>query len=187
MNNSQITTSVSHVASVVRSGGVVAYATESVYGLGCDPFCDQAVRRLLTLKKRPESAGLIVCADDWSSCHNHVAELPDDVLARMQNSWPGAVTWLVPNRTFPSVVVGAHDTIALRVPGHAQARELCCQAGGLLVSTSANERGDLPCVTAEQVLALWPQGVDAILQGHVGDRERPSQLIDALSGKVFRE
>ena len=95
--------------------------------------------------------------------------------------------WLVPNVAFPSMVVGAHESIALRVPGHAQARELCRQAGGLLVSTSANERGQSPCATAEQVLALWPKGVDAILQGRVGDCKRPSQLIDAFSGKVFRE
>lgn len=128
-------------ARVLEGGGVVVHATEGVWGLACDPFDPVAVTRLLDLKGRSASKGLIVIADDPEAFGPELNSLEASERSRVLESWPGAVTWLLPNRQFPGWITGGRDTVALRVPAHEQARALVTAAGGPLVSTSANPAG----------------------------------------------
>jgi L-threonylcarbamoyladenylate synthase len=128
----------------LRRGGLVLHATEGVWGLACDPGNASAVALLLALKARPVNKGLIVigaCAG-WFSAE--LAGVDPRVSQRVVESWPGAVTWVLPSRRFAPWVTGGRDTVAVRVPGHPQARALCHAFGAPLVSSSANRAGRPP-------------------------------------------
>ena len=172
---------------VLEAGGVVAYPTEGVYGLGCDPFDPFAVERILTIKERHKKAGLIVIGHDFAQLEPLLAPLPPTVADRLQNSWPGGVTWVVPAApSVPDWITGGRDTIAVRVPGLALARELCSAAGMPIVSTSANRRGHPALRSALMVRRHLRQQVDSIVTGATGANSGPSEIRDALPGKVLR-
>lgn len=171
---------------MLRDGGVIAYPTEAVYGLGCDPLNRAAVMRLLAIKQRPVAKGLILIADDFSRLLPFV-QPPDDVLQqRLDASWPGPVTWLLPARPeTPTWLRGRHTSIAVRVTAHRGAAALCAAFGGALVSTSANRLGQPPARTPLQVRQRC-SGVDLVLHGATGGRRRPSEIRDARSGELVR-
>lgn len=170
----------------LRGGGVVAHATEGVWGLACDPFDGAAVDRVLEIKGRDADKGLIVAAGRAEAFATELDGLDVDVAARIRTSWPGAVTWVVPNRRFPKWITGGRDTVAIRVPGHAQARALADAFGGAIVSTSANRSGVEPARTAEAVEDALGEAVDFILPGEIGSGAGPSRIIDASNGRTLR-
>ncbi len=174
-------------AAVLRAGGVVAYPTEGVYGLGCDPLDPVAVLQLLILKGRPLHKGLILIAADLEALHPYMGTLEPSLWRRLRRSWPGPVTWLVPAAPqVPFWLRGAHDTIALRVTAHPLAAALCRVWGGALVSTSANPAGRPPARTALQVRRYFGDAVDLVLAGATGGLGAPTQIRDARSGRIVR-
>lgn len=171
---------------VLRRGGVVAHANEGVWGLACDPFDAAAVARVVDLKGRTAAKGLIVVAAEAQAFAPELNALSKVAAARVRASWPGAVTWVVPSARFPEWITGGRGSVAIRVPGHAQARALAAAFDGPMVSTSANRSGDAPCRTAEAVRQTLRAGIDYLLPGEVGDRAGPSRIFDALSGETIR-
>lgn len=170
----------------LASGGIIAYATESCFGFGCDPFNFTAVRRLLRLKRRPQHKGLIVIGASFDQLEPMVLPFPPELRARALEKWPGAHTWLMPARhSVPAWLRGKHDRIALRVPAHAQARELCEQIGLPLVSTSANRSSRVSIKTYRECLRQFGRST-LVLPGRIGRRKRPSTIADLLSGTVMR-
>lgn len=170
----------------LRAGGVVAYPTEAVYGLGCDPLNPAAVQRLLAIKQRAVAKGLILIASRFEQLTPFI-EPPDPVMRRrLEASWPGPVTWLVPaNPATPPWLRGRHRSIAVRVTAHPLAAALCSAFGGPLVSTSANASGRPPARTALQARLRCP-GIDRVLHGATGGRRRPTEIRDAVSGQLVR-
>ncbi len=174
-------------ATRVRQGGVVAYPTEAVYGLGCDPRNEPAVRRILALKGRPWDKGLILIAADPDQLTPFVLPMDEALAARVGPTWPGPVTWLLPARPeTPTWLRGAHETLACRVTAHPVARRLCTLAGTALVSTSANPAGAPPARSAAEVARYFPDGLDAIVEGPVDTDARPTEIRDARTGRVLR-
>ena len=172
-----------HAAQVLKQGGIVAYATEYCFGLGCDPFNRDAVLRLLRLKQRPVKKGLIVLAADQQQLHRYLEEIP----ASVSTTWPGPFTWLLtPRAKVPAWVRGKHAKIAVRVTAHAQAQALCRVAGMAIISTSANRGGEMPARSYREVARRLGQDVDCILQGKVGTAPAPTPIRDAASGKLIR-
>jgi L-threonylcarbamoyladenylate synthase len=170
-------------ATIVRAGGIVAYATEYCFGLGCDPLNRNAVLRLLRLKRRPLAKGLIVLAADEAQLIPFIMDIP----AAVRASWPGPHTWLLPARPgVPGWVIGRHDKIAVRVTAHPQAAALCRAAGMAIVSTSANRAGEVPARTDREVARRFGKRVDYILPGNVGDAPAPTPIRDALTGRLVR-
>ena len=170
----------------VTSGGIIAYPTESVYGLGCNPWDIAAVRRILALKRRRPDKGLIIVAasvDQLQPFIDTTQAIPwDSVLA----SWPGPVTWVLPaKKQVPTLLRGVHGGMAVRVSAHPIVQELC-QSAGLLVSTSANPEGRSPAKSAFRVRAYFGDGLDYILTGPTGGSPGPTAIRDALSGRVIR-
>jgi L-threonylcarbamoyladenylate synthase len=171
----------------VKSGGVIAYPTEAVYGLGCDPLEHAAVRRIFALKQRDQAKGLILIASDISQLMPFIAELSTDILAKLKASWPGPVTWVVPAApSLPFWLSGGRSTLAVRVTAHPIASALCESAGMALVSTSANRSGRPPARTALAVRTQLGDGVDEIVAGPVGGLNKPTEIREALTGKVLR-
>jgi L-threonylcarbamoyladenylate synthase len=172
---------------VLQQGGVIAYPTEAVYGLGCDPANHQAVQKLLALKQRDPDKGLILIAADFDQLSPFLAEIEDSLKEEIFATWPGPVTWVWPAKSGVSTWLrGEHTAIAIRVTGHPLAAELCRAFGGALVSTSANVSGNQPARNAEQVRAQFKDQLDYVLEGEVGGLAKPSQIRDALSGRVLR-
>jgi len=173
----------------LRSGGVIAYPTEAVFGLGCDPHNEAAVTRVFELKQRPPMQGVLLIAADFAQVEKYIdlARMPTEALACTRASWPGPHTWIFPRSSFtPSWLAGAHSGIALRVTAHPLAAGLCRAFGGALVSTSANRHGEPPARSADDVYAALGREIDAVLNGSVGGLERPTPIRDAISGASVR-
>lgn len=179
--------SIAEAAQKLHDGDVIAYPTEAVFGLGCDPLNHEAVVRLLELKGRPESAGLILIADEFSRFGDFVALDDPAPLERALKSWPGPVTWLFPRSVaVPGWISGNHDSVALRVTDHPVCRQLCSAYGGAIVSTSANRSGEEPAGNAAEVERSFGLGIAGIVEGALGGLERPSEIRDARTGEVMR-
>ena len=173
----------------LRAGGVVAYPTESVYGLGCDPENPAAFDRLFAIKRRPPTQGVLLIAADFADVERYIDldAVPDEAMRRALATWPGPHTWIFPRSpSTPPWLAGAHAGIALRVTAHPLAAELCRAFGGALVSTSANRHGEPPARTAESVRDALGDEIDAVLNGSVGGLERPTPIRDAISGDTVR-
>lgn len=166
--------------------GVIAYPTESCFGLGCDPRDRRAVRRILRLKGRPQSRGLILIASDFGQLRPYVAQLSPWYLERLQQVWPGPVTFLLPaGPRAPRWVVGRHRLIAVRVTAHGGAAALCRSLGTALVSTSANRAGARPARTYADCWRRFGGSV-RVVKGCVGRRRRPSTIMDLETGRILR-
>ncbi len=173
-------------ARCIRNGGLLAYPTEAVYGLGCDPRNGAAVQRLLTLKRRPARKGLILIGADFEQLRPFVRTLDTEGMAPVLGSWPGPTTWLLPAADgVPTWLRGAHEGLAVRVTAHPVAAALCRACAGPLVSTSANPSGRPPARTPSQVRLRCP-GLDRILHGPLGGAPTPSTIRDATTGRVLR-
>jgi L-threonylcarbamoyladenylate synthase len=173
----------------LRSGGVVAYPTEAVYGLGCDPRQRAAFDKLFALKQRPPTHGVLLIGADFEQVAPYIDLMatPAAAIERARATWPGPHTWIFPRAAVtPAWLVGAHAGIALRVTAHPLAAALCRAFGGALVSTSANRHGEPPARDADGVRAIFGARVDAILQGDIGGLERPTPIRDAISGDFLR-
>ena len=171
---------------VLRGGGVVAHATEGVWGLACDPFDEAAVAKVLRIKGRPMDKGLIVIAGSAKEFAAELVALPRARAAAVRETWPGPVSWVTASSRFPDWITGGRPSVAIRVPGHAQARALAAAFGGPLVSTSANRGGGVPARTAAEVTAELGADVDYLLAGETSGRTEPSTIRDAATGAVLR-
>ncbi len=164
----------------------MAHALEGVWGLACDPFDAPAVDRILRMKRRRAAKGLIVIAASAEAFADELAALSSETGRVVRDSWPGAETWIVPNRRFPAWITGGAPTVAVRVPGHEQARALAGAFGGPLVSTSANVSGWPPARTELVVRRHFGAAADFVLSGGVGERRGPSRIRVAADGAELR-
>lgn len=171
---------------VLRNGGIVAHACEGVWGLACNPWSECTLSRIMSIKDRDEAKGLIVIGHDSEVFDAEIQDLDSSIQDMVRTSWPGHTTWVIPSMRFPRMVTGNRSTIAARVPGHGQARELCKRFGSPLVSTSANTSDQPPAKTLSQVHESVGALVDFVLPGEIGCAEGPSTIRDALSGQRLR-
>lgn len=176
-------------AVVLRRGGLIVYPTEAVWGLGCDPFDATAVQRLLRVKQRPESKGLILIAAalDQLAALIDLDLVPEVLRAAVLASWPGPNTWSIPcTELVPEHLRGSHATLAVRVTAHPEAAALCRAFGGALVSTSANRAGEPPARMRHELDPRLLADVDGEVAGVTGGLERATPIRDARSGEFLR-
>ncbi len=170
----------------VRSGGVIAYATEAVFGLGCDPRNESALARLIDIKHRDAGKGMILIAADLDQLRDFIAPLSATDEQALRADWPGPETWVLPAAAGLSpLLTGGRDSIAVRVTAHPQAAALC-RACGPLTSTSANPSGQPPLRCAAEVERLFGERLEAVLDGKVGGLQCPTRIRDLRSGRVLR-
>lgn len=171
-----------------EKGGIFAYPTEAVFGLGCDPDNEQAVMKILALKQRPVEKGVILIASNYSQLLPYVKDdaIPMDRRTEIVSSWPGPNTWLLPKSDkAPDWITGGSPLIAVRVTAHPVVRALCDFLGKPLVSTSANLAGHEPARTVAEVEQEFGGKVQ-IIQAQVGEQAQPTQIRHGLTGQVIR-
>ena len=173
----------------LKNQQVVAYPTEAVFGLGCNPNSQSAVENLLVLKQRPMSKGLILIAPSLDFLLPFIDEsrLMEEHWQRLTTQYDRPTTWVVPAKTTtPKFLTGDFDSIAVRISQHSAVKLLCEQAGFALTSTSANLTGQPPCHTAQEVKQQF--GTDfPVLDMPVGGAVNPSEIRDIFTNQVFRQ
>jgi L-threonylcarbamoyladenylate synthase len=173
-------------ARLLRNGGVIAYPTEAVYGIGCDPLNRDAVLRILQIKRRPIEKGVILIGSRIEQFLPFIKPPTPSIREQLDQTWPGPVTWLLPCRPeTPVWLRGSHPTLAVRVTGHPLAAAICDAFGGPVVSTSANTSGRPPALTAIQARLRCP-GIDLYIAGPTGGRRQPSEIRDARTHAIVR-
>jgi L-threonylcarbamoyladenylate synthase len=172
-------------ARILRQGGVIAYPTEGVFGLGCLPGDAAAVTRVLDIKRRDPARGLILIAATPGQLASW-CELPD-AGGTLESSLERPVTWLVPARpTVPFAIRGAHHTVAVRITSHPVAAALCAAARSAIVSTSANIAGQNPARNAFVLRRNFGHLVDFIVPGSCGPAGSASEIRDLATGRIVR-
>lgn len=172
----------------INIGGIVAYPTEGVWGLGCDPFNEASVNKILALKAREVDKGLVLVAANLDQIEALMQPLPQSARDLLEASCPGPDTWLIPDsdQVIPSWIKGNFATVAIRVSEHPLVKSLC-EKVGLLVSTSANPSGSEPAMSQEQVELYFKDKKVLIVPGELGGQLKPSRIRDLLSKSVVRD
>jgi len=174
-------------AALLRAGGVLAYPTEGVYGLGCDPDNREAFGKIFAMKRRAPEQGVLLIAADFEQVRDWVGDASEAALDRVRAAWPGAHTFIFPRSPrVPEWVAGGHAGIALRVTAHPPSVALCRAFGGPIVSTSANRHGEAPARSAAEVRAIFGDEPDGVLDAPLGGLDRPTPITDAVSGAIIR-
>lgn len=175
----------------LKQGHVLAYPTEAVWGLGCDPYNHTAFENILILKQRPVEKGVILVAANMQQAEPFLAALTTAQKNKILQTWQSsneqqqATTWLVPlTDAVPTWISGQHDKVAIRITHHPLVQQLCLAFDGAIVSTSANPSGLAPALNAEQINAYF--GDVAVLNGALGQCKLPSRIIDIVTNEVIR-
>ncbi|MFB6421640.1 MAG: Sua5/YciO/YrdC/YwlC family protein [Candidatus Malihini olakiniferum] len=168
---------------------VIAYPTEAVFGLGCDPDSEAAVMQLLAMKKRSIKKGLILISIDYEQLIPYIDEkkISTEQKKMMFSSWPGPVTWVMPaSPSTPRWLTRRFSSLAVRVSAHPLVRELCEGFGKPIISTSANLNSFPPCRTAQDVLKQFGTSFP-VLFGETSGQKNPSEIRDILTGSLIRQ
>ncbi len=173
-------------AEVIRRGGVVCYPADTVYGLGCDPLCREALQRIFRIKGRPEDRGVLVLVPDLETVCRLAAEIPAEAASLMERCWPGPLTLILKARPgLPAELTGAGSTIGVRRPSNAFLEAWMVELGGPLVSTSANRSGEATPSDPLQLRRLFEASVDLFLESVHPLPGIPSTVVD-FSRRPFR-
>lgn len=176
-----------HIIKILEGGGVIAYPTEAVYGLGCRADDRAAVERICALKQRPLEQGVIVLIHDLEQLGDWIEPLDEPQLARLRTTWPGPVTWLIPATSrCPAWLKGRHPTLAVRQSAHPLCQQLCAALDVPLVSTSANRSGEPPARSAAAARTIFGDRIDQVIDAPLGESETPSAIFELHTGNQVR-
>lgn len=175
---------IAEAAAAIASGHVVAYPTETVYGLGTDPFSEQALDHLFHIKARDEHHPVLLIVADARQALTLTDTVSPRALACIQAFWPGPLSLLLPAVPgIPNRLLDASGHVCVRCPGHEIARELCRRVAGPITSTSANLSGMPPARTAQDA---GISGVTLVLEGGTLNPSPPSTVYDPETNSILR-
>ena len=179
---------INQAVNALREGGIISYPTEGVFGLGCDPFNETAVKRLLKIKGRKVEKGLLLIASSWNQAKGLIKTKSSLRVVDEVSQSKSPITWVFSTtKKTPCWICGKFDTVAIRVTKHPIAKELCQKFGGPIVSTSANLVGKAPAKNTKQVREQFSAIIDFTVSGRVGALKKTTQIRDANTNKVIRK
>ena len=167
----------------LKLGKIIAYPSEGVWGLGCDPQNEEAVYKLLKLKKRPVSKGLILVGSNIEQMKQYINI--NKYKEKLISKWPGPHTWIVPTEDAPVWIRGKYDSVALRVSSHPTIVEICDKFEAAIVSTSANIQGKKPLRTKQEVEKSFDQL--SIVEGSLGSLKGSTPIQDVVTERWIRD
>ena len=172
----------------LRHNGVIAYPTEAVFGLGCNPYSETALQRIIDIKGRDAHKGFILIASGASQLEKFLAPVSPRQQTQLDQHWPGPVTFVAPahQSVRGSLLCGFRDTLAVRVSNHPVVVQLCESFPGAIVSTSANRSGDEALRDADAVHRELGTEIDYVVDAAVGSLASPTMIIDLASGQRLR-
>lgn len=175
-------------AKVLDHGGVIAYPTEAVWGLGADPFQRAAVERILELKQRPMSKGLILVSGQAEHFLPYMDPLENELVERFFSDQEKPTTWLVPDvlEQIPFWVKGQHASVAMRLTKHPVCAALSRHFGGPIISTSANPAAMPSARSLQEVKRYFQDELDFCLSAPLGRAGQASQIRDLKTGATIR-
>ncbi len=168
---------------IVREGGIIAYPTETVWGLGGDPFSEEVVSRIYEIKKRPRDKGFILLVSDIKMIAEIVESVTPEEKALMEKFWPGPLTIIFPVKDRYRDKLGS--TVGLRISPHPVVTEIIEASGIPIVSTSANLSGREPVSSMDNAIELFEGEVDAVVEGECWG-QKPSTIVDLRGRKLLR-
>ncbi len=170
----------------LNTGKIIAYPTESIYGIGCDPYNYGAVQNIYKIKNRPNKKPMILIASDVKQIENLVDHKA--INQSVIESWPGHITWLLPaSNDCPQWLYEKESRkVAIRVSAHATVASICDNFNKPIISTSANKSMDEPITKIEKIKDIFDNEIDFIVEGCLGNEPRPSVIRDLETGKVIR-
>ncbi len=181
------TEQLNQATAVIKAGGIIAYPTEAVFGLGCDPFNEQAVMKLLALKERRVEQGLILIASNVRQILPLIQPQDANDLARALKTWPGHATWIFPKSKFvPSWISGQYKSIAIRVSNHPTVKLLCNELDGPLVSTSANISKQADLNSIKRIQQTFNDKIGFYVDAPTGKEKQASIIRDAHTLRTIR-
>ena len=179
-----ITTHTQDLIEVFNNGGVFAYPTEAIYGLGCDPDNAEAVKQLLRIKNRNIEKGLILIAADFSQVQKYLKPLNE---TQKEFTAPSDTTYVFPALdSVPEYLKGEFSSLAIRISKHPIVQKLCSTLDSALVSTSANLSGQPPAKNFNEASGQFSNKIDAILKGETGELLKPTAIRDSITGQLIR-
>jgi L-threonylcarbamoyladenylate synthase len=165
-------------AQAVAAGGVVAFPTDTVYGIGCDPYCIEAINAIYQIKGRAQQKALPLLLSGQERLAQVADALPGAAARLGEHLWPGALTLVVPRAPGLPAELGGGSTIAVRVPAHDDLRTFIEACGGAIASTSANLSGQPDALDGGQVADYFGESVDMIVDGGRVQGGVPSTVVD---------
>jgi L-threonylcarbamoyladenylate synthase len=170
---------IAKAATVLRAGGVIAYLTDTLYGLGADAFNAAAVQRVFDVKSRPQEKALPVIIGHLNALPTVAKEIPAAAKTLIDHFWPGPLSLIMPaSPSLPELLHGSSGKVAVRWPACEAAQALAIAAGGALTATSANRSGAPPAQEADEVLRSLGGQIDLIIDSGAAVETRPSTMLD---------
>ena len=186
----QTNESLARIADTVARGGVIAFRTDTFYGLGADPFNVAAVQRIKQLKGREERKPILIVISDRKQVSRFIYQPSATFNLLAERFWPGALTLVGKAKVeVPVEITAGTETVGVRLPADDKVRALIEACGGALTATSANPSHQSPAKTAEEVLAYFGVAIDLIVDGGEVQADRPSTVVDAsdIETRLIRE
>jgi L-threonylcarbamoyladenylate synthase len=181
---------VEHAVRIISNGGVIAFRTDTFYGLGADPQNPEAISRIRSLKNREEAKPILLLISHYDEVARFLSETSEPFAAVAKRYWPGPITIVGMARPeLPQELTAGSGTIGVRLPDDETVRALVHACGGALTATSANQSGSLPARTAKAAEVYFAEGIDLIIDGGEVTVMEPSTVLD-LSGpepRLIRE
>ncbi|MBP8002834.1 MAG: threonylcarbamoyl-AMP synthase [Chloroflexi bacterium] len=175
---------ITQVATLLQAGELVAFPTDTVYGIGCDPWNVDAIMRLYAAKERDTTKGIPILLADIPDLHKVCAAIPKNAAALIHHYWPGPLTIVVPRHPFLPDLLSPNENIAVRLPAHTIARQIIRRAGGAIATTSANRSGEPPALTGKMAWDALSGRVAAIVNGYHAYHAAASTIIDCTTDPV---
>lgn len=173
-------------AEIIKNGGVIAFRTDTFYGLGVDPLNASAVKKILELKGREEGKPILVLISDHALIQQFLTTTNDDFATLAQRFWPGPLTLIaIARQNLPEELTAGTGTLGVRLPADTEVRALVRECGGALTATSANPAGQAPARSAQEVANYFSRGVDLVVDGGEVTATEPSSVIDVTRSQPF--
>jgi L-threonylcarbamoyladenylate synthase len=172
-------------ATLIARGGLVAFLTDTFYGLGADPFNRRALRKINSLKGRDGGKPILIVISDMGEADRFVERKSAVFAAISERHWPGALTLVTGAReSVPEEITAGSGTVGLRLPDESRVRDFVRICGGALTATSANTAGDAPACDAEEVARYFPDQLDLIVDAGTAQTDKPSTVLDTSGARA---